>query len=607
MDKNTVIGFSLLAVLFIGYFYFANQGAAEAKAEKARMDSITNANKPIPAENTQFLTQDSTFSSGIQDTTGVQEQLEESTVVVENELLQVTFTNKGAQPALIALKKYNSQDGTPVKLVDENQFDRYSYAVNVPGNRSAQSASLMFEPAIVTKNNDGSTTVNFKKVIADGEVIVHQFTLKPNDYMIDWNIQLNGADRLLSQQSLNLLWQSKSMQQEKDVKHEKQQSQITFFEGNDFDYYNIISRNSYKFEKEIKWVSVKQQFFTKILYNNSGTFTSGEVNWKVPEDSLHTIVEATTNLRLNIPQGSVANMPLQLYYGPNDYHILKKYNAELENNVNLGQGFYSFVKFINRLFVLPLFDFFKSFISSFGIVILLLTIVIRLLISPLTYKSYLSGARMKALRPELDAIKKRLGDDQQGFAMEQMKLFKEAGVNPLGGCIPALLQIPIFFALFSFFNSSVDLRGESFLWATDLASYDSIIDLPFYIWGFGDHVSLFTILAAGTSMLISIYSMNMSPDQSNPMLKYMPYIFPIVMLGIFNSMPSALTWYYTVSNLITLILQFVIQKFIIDHNKILATIEANKKKPKKQSKWQDKLAEMQEAQKKMQEAQKKGR
>ena len=198
-----------------------------------------------------------------------------------------------------------------------------------------------------------------------------------------------------------------------------------------------------------------------------------------------------------------------------------------------------------------------------------------------------------------------MGDDQQGFAMEQMKLFREAGVNPLGGCIPALLQIPIFFALFSFFNSNVALRGESFLWADDLSAYDVIAKLPFHVWGLGDHISLFTVLAVITSLLISLYSMNMSPDQNNPMLKYMPYIFPIIMLGIFNSLPSALTWYYTVSNVITLLLQFIIQNFIIDHKKVLAKIEANKKKPKKQSKWQERLSQMQDAQKQMQEAKKK--
>jgi YidC/Oxa1 family membrane protein insertase len=212
---------------------------------------------------------------------------------------------------------------------------------------------------------------------------------------------------------------------------------------------------------------------------------------------------------------------------------------------------------------------------------------------------------MKALRPEIDLMKARLGNDQQAVSMEQMKLFREAGVNPLGGCIPALFQIPIFFALYSFFNSNIDLRGIPFLWATDLSSYDTILDLGFNIPFYGSHISLFTITACVTSMVISIYSMSTTPDTGNPVMKYMPYIFPVMMLFIFNKLPSALTWYYTVSNVITLVLQFVIQNYIIDHDKILVQISANKAKPKKASKWQERLAGMQEAQKKMEEMKKK--
>jgi YidC/Oxa1 family membrane protein insertase len=257
------------------------------------------------------------------------------------------------------------------------------------------------------------------------------------------------------------------------------------------------------------------------------------------------------------------------------------------------------VKYINRWIVLPVFGFFEKYFASLGLVIALLTIFIRLLTSPLVYTSYVSGAKMKALRPEIDALKAKYGDDQQAYSMEQMKLFRSAGVNPLGGCIPALLQIPIFFALYSFFNSNIGLRGESFWWSSDLSSYDAVLTWGFNIPGLGSHLSLFTILAVVTSLLISLYSMSMTPDQNNPVLKYMPYIFPIMLLGIFNGLPSALTWYYTVSNVITLVLQFVIQTYIIDHNKILAEIEANKKKPKEKSKWQERLEQMQETQKKV--------
>lgn len=245
--------------------------------------------------------------------------------------------------------------------------------------------------------------------------------------------------------------------------------------------------------------------------------------------------------------------------------------------------------------------------GNIGLAIALLTLFIRVLTSPLIYSSYLSGAKMKALRPEIAKLKEKYGEDQQTISMEQMKLFREAGVNPLGGCIPALLQIPIFFALFSFFNAEIALRGASFLWANDLSAYDAPIRFGFTIPLFGDHLSLFNFLATATSLLISVYSMSLSPDQSNPMMKYMPYIFPVFMLFFFNSLPAALTWYYTVSNLITLVLQFVIQNYIIDHDKILLQIQENRKKPKPKSMWQDKLEQMQAQQKKLKDMQDKAK
>jgi YidC/Oxa1 family membrane protein insertase len=303
--------------------------------------------------------------------------------------------------------------------------------------------------------------------------------------------------------------------------------------------------------------------------------------------------------------GHESVVPLELYYGPSDYNILKKYNNHMENIVPYGSGIFAFVKYINRYFLLPVFDFIQKHISSMGIVILLLTLLIRLITSPILYKSYLSGAKMKVLKPEVDALKEKYKDDQQAFGMEQMKLWRTAGVSPLGGCLPALLQIPIFMSLYYFFQSNIDLRGKSFLWANDLAQYDSILKIPFEVPFYGDHVSLFTITAVITSLLISLYSMSNMQDNSNPLMKYMPYIFPVLLLGVFNKLPSALTWYYTVSNTITLILQIIIQKYIIDHDKIMLQIEENRKKPVKKSKMQERIDAMQESQRKLQELKKK--
>jgi len=436
---------------------------------------------------------------------------------------------------------------------------------------------------------------------SSGPSIIHQFVIRKNDYMIDFNVKFNGADQLLSQSNLNITWQSKAMQLERDLNYEKQQSQVSYSLDGEFDYHTIGMKDSKEFSKKVQWVAIKQQFFNRSFISKN-SFKSGHIDWFVPDEKEKTVVQATANFQMDVP-GNSAEIPFALYYGPNDFKILKSYNRDLENIVNLGQGMFSFVKYINRWVVLPVFDFFKKFVGSYGVVILLLTFFLRLVISPLTYSSYLSGAKMKALRPEIEKLKAKFGKDQQQMSMEQMKLFREAGVNPLGGCIPALLQIPIFFALYSFFNSNVALRGESFLWAKDLSAYDSIFNFGFNVPLYGGHVSLFTITACLTSFLISIYSMSMTPDQSNPVMKYMPYIFPFFLLFIFNRLPSALTWYYTVSNVVTLGLQFAIQTYIIDHDKVLAKIDENRKKPKTTSKWQDKFQQMQEQQKKAKELQ----
>ena len=608
-DRNTVIGFVVLALLFIGYFYFINKEQSASRQKKSIEDSIASSQKPKPiidtvAEKKMAATNDSIakVSSAGQYQKAVTGA--EQVVYVENEVFKIAFTNKGAQPKWVALKKFKNSDSSQV-LLSSTEFDKIDYPINTAANQSARIAELFFTAGEVVTNGDLQTITFSLNADSASPSITHQYVIRKNDYMIDFNVKMNGADKLLSQNTLNLTWKSIALQLEKDLNFEKQQSQIGFILDDEFDYHTVGMKSSKEFSDKVKWLAVKQQFFNRsIIAKNS--FSSGRIDWIVPDEKEKTVVQATANLRMDVP-GSTAEIPFSLYYGPNDYKILKGYNNDMENLVNFGQGIFAFVKWINRWVVLPIFDFFKSFINSYGIVILLLTFFIRLVISPLTYSSYLSGAKMKALKPEIEKLKAKFGKDQQQMSMEQMKLFREAGVNPLGGCIPALLQIPIFFALYSFFNSSVALRGENFLWADDLSAYDSILNLGFTIPLYGDHISLFTITACITSFIISIYSMSMTPDQNNPVLKYMPYIFPFFLLFIFNRLPSALTWYYTVSNLVTLGLQFAIQTYIIDHDKILAKIEENKKKPKTKSKWQEKFNNMQEQQKKLKESQAKNK
>ncbi len=597
MDRNTVIGFLLLAVLLFLYLFLSTKSSRELEQQKAlAQDSSARINQLRDSVNKS--TDTSRLVSNA-DTTFQRTAASAQLVTVENNVFKIVFSNKGGQPESVELKKYTSDEKKPVVLAGTD-FDKISYAVNTGANQAAQISELFFAPAEIKTNADSSKQVSFQLVLPGGESITHYFLVKPNEYAIDWTVQLNGADRLLTQGAFNLLWQVQPVQHEHDVKYEKAQTNICFSEDNDFDY--ILSRTEKKFEKPVQWVSVAQQFFNTALIAKN-TFNTGEISWvKETNDTSHIIAKTTASLQAKVPLGATATLPFQLYYGPNDYKILKQQAPEMDKIVNLGRDFYAFVRPINKFIVMPVFDFFKSFIGSFGLVIAFLTIFIRLLTSPLVYTSYLSGAKMKALRPEIEKMKQRVGNDQQQIGVEQMKLFREAGVNPLGGCIPALLQIPIFFALYSFFNSNIALRGESFLWADDLSTYDVILRFPFHIWGLGSHLSLFTLLAVVTSFLISLYNMNMTPDSGNPALKYMPYIFPFILLFIFNSLPSALTWYYTVSNVITLILQFIIQNYIINHDKILAQIEANRKKPKVKPKWQERFEQMQEQQKKLQDS-----
>lgn len=601
-DKNTVIGFVLLGILMFLYFWYTSQQQnaiiemkkreedSLAKVAAARMKLLDTVAIKVDSLKRDSAVRVASAGSFTDAAIG-----QETVVTLENELVKVNLTNKGAQIKSVVLKQYKDAQDQPVVLLNNNTL---AYAINTAPAQSAGIENLYFTPGEIVKNADGSQILQFKLASVNGQSVVHTFTLAPNSYNIGWKLGMNGAAQLLTNQQLNLNWTVATEQMEKTSQYERQVSNICFSEDNEFDY--ISSNTDHTFEKPAQWVSVVQQFFNSTLIADN-SFNSGSIKWARATDSSRNLANTTSSLQVKVPSAATVEIPFRFYIGPNEYEILSKQAPEMDKIINLGRDMYSFVRPINKYIIMPVFDFFASFVKNYGWVIFLLTLFIRLVTAPLTYSSYLSGAKMKALRPELDVLKKKMGDDQQGFAMEQMKLFREAGVNPLGGCIPALLQIPIFFALYSFFNSQIALRGQSFLWSADLSSYDSIASLPFSIPAFGNHVSLFTITAVLTSFLISIYNMSMTPTQDNPALKYMPYIFPFMLLFIFNSLPSALTWYYTVSNVITLLLQFVIQNYIIDHDKILAKIEAKRKAPKTKSKWQERYEQMVESQKKVQE------
>ncbi|MEP6699883.1 MAG: membrane protein insertase YidC [Bacteroidota bacterium] len=614
-DRNTVLGFVILAVLFFGYFFYTNKEQAAYRKQKEEkqareqiiQDSIAKINKP-KQDSLNRITDSITKVSNV----GTFREAADTTehlVFAENELLKITFTNKGGQVKKVELKKFRGQDSAMVKLAGTD-FDKISYSINSGKsvNQASTQTSDLFFSKIDSSAKDGVKTISFTLQSSDssGSSITHEFTIRPNDYMIDFNVKMNGADKLLEGGNMNLSWQYAAAQQESDISFEKQNTQVGYVKDGSFDYHTIGKKPGKNFDEAVNWIGVRQRFFFSALVAKNN-FTSGSIGWVIPPDSAKTVVQATAIMKLKVQAGNPSIVPLSIYYGPSDYHILTKYDLKFGNMMNLGQGIYTFVRPVNKFIIMPIFDFLKSLTGSMGLAIALLTIFIKLVTSPLLYKSYLSGAKMKVLRPEIAKLKEKYGDDRQAISMEQMKIFREAGVNPLGGCLPALLQIPIFFALFSLFNSDIGLRGASFLWSHDLSAYDQVIKFGTHIPLLGNHLSLFNITAVLTSFLISLYSISMTPDQSNPVMKYMPYIFPVFLLFFFNRLPSALTWYYTVSNIITLALQFVIQTYIIDHDKILAKMEMNRKKPKTKSKWQERMEQVQEQQKKMKQAQQKNR
>ena len=601
-DKNSVIGISLLAILFIGYFYFTRQGQLELEAKQKHIADSLAALQPALKKDAvsapELLSLDTVKAAPV--AVGSMVQKGTATEVIpslENELVKISFTNKGARPHRVELKKYKSADSTNVELISSD-FNKLSYLINTGNNETASTDELYFVADEVKKEADGSSSIAFKLQDSSGKAIVHKYSLKPDAYLLDWQLQVKGADKIFTQNNINLVWQVQSDQHELDIQSEKRETQLGLLDANGYDYFTMRDGLNKSWESGLKWLSIKQKFFNTTLIADQG-FSHVDINCKMPADSLRIVSQSVANMQLNLPATANADLKFSFFMGPNDYQTLRSQHIELENIVNLGQGVYAFVKYINRWVVMPVFDFIQKYALNYGLAIALLTIFIRLLTSPLIYSSYVSGAKMKALRPELDAIKAKFEGDQQAFSMEQMKLYRSAGVNPLGGCVPGLLQIPIFFALYAYFNANIDLRGVSFWWSKDLSSFDAVFKWGFNIPGLGNHLSLFTILAVVTNLLIALYSMNSTPDSGNPALKYMPYIFPVMLLGIFNGLPSALTWYYTVSNVITLVMQFVIQTYIIDHNKILAEIEANKKKPKEKSKWQERFEQMQETQKKV--------
>ncbi|HVB02828.1 MAG TPA: membrane protein insertase YidC [Chitinophagaceae bacterium] len=607
MDRNSIIGWALLIVLLIGYVIYNEKQQVSFQEQKARQDSIARLNNPIPAkpglpvapgQETAVQVKDSAAMAGelggfAGAATGIP-----ATAHLENNLMDIRFSSQGGQPVSVHLKKFKTFKGAPLILMNSN-YERLSLDFYTSADQYIRTGSLYFQPSAVQYNPDSSESITYTlRAGMDSANLQYVYTIHPGSYMIDFDIRMNGMDQALKadENSLDLHWQGQGNHQENDLVHERTLSQVCFNTQDGLnDFFFLFKTHDKQFTKPVQWLGFKEQFFnTTFIANNA--FSAAAVSTSVP-DSGNIVSRASFRFTLPFDHTARYTFPMRLYCGPNDYNILKSYNIGLQNEVQLGYGIFAFVKYINIGFIIPMFTFLSRFIRNYGVIIIIMTLLIRLILSPLTYKSYVSAAKMKVLKPELDELKAKFKDDQQKFGMEQMKLFRTAGVSPLGGCLPTLLQLPILYAMYAFFPSSIELRQQSFLWCKDMSTYDSIwtfpnhFTLPFY----GNHISLFTILMTATSIFLALYNKNMT-DQSNPMLKWMPYIFPVILLGVFNNLAAALTFYYFLSNLISIILQWVIQRYIIDEKKIHSQIQENKKKPVKKSKWAERLEQAQKAQ-----------
>lgn len=575
-NKNNLLGMLLMFALLAAYLFYTGSNSKQIAAEKKKQDSIAKVN------NLQKLDTNKA-NAAIVDTAKGKDSLPPIAAVatitkLENKDVVLEFSNIGAQPITSKLKQFSTATGVPQKELyvfskGQNQFD-FTYTTSDGRiNHAAQQA--------FTAVQEGNSVT-----FTDANGLQIKYSLPAEGYMMDMKV-IAGTNK-----DLGLNWKATAPNTEYDKKIELQYTTVAYkLEKESVDKINLASEEKESFETPLQWMSFKQHYFNTLLIAENAPFKDVKIEGK-PTDSATTT--AAINASFKIPADATN---FKLYTGPNDYKILKSYKKDYEEIIPLGYGIITFVKYINKWIIIPIFDFLAKFISNYGILIALLTLIVRLLMAPITYKSYVSAAKMKLLKPDIDALKEKYADDQQTFGLKQMELFKSTGVSPLGGCLPALAQLPIFFALLQFFPNAIDLRGKSFLWTKDLSTSDSIYhfgNIPIISSIYGDHISLWTILFVVTSLILALQSMsNATADQNNPMLKYMPFIMPVIFLGIFNKLPASLTLYYFVSNLITIILQWVIQNYIIDHDKLHAKIQENKKAGPKPNKLMEKMAEIQ--------------
>ena len=622
LDINSIIGFVLIAGILIWMLY-SNAPTPEELKEKQKKEQVEKQAKEVKTVTSTVAAApvaDSTKNAAAQaqlGSFGYSATLPSATdaiTEIKNEVLSLKISNKGGyivDATILGFDQFEKNSKKAVQLIKDNNAS-LNIALNTTDNRTLNTKDMYFEPKLTTEGKNQVLTLQLKA--GPDQFLEYRYVLKPNEYMLDFAIRSQGLEKVVNtSKPLDLEWQLKSYRNEKSVSYENRYTELVFeYEDGKDDYLNA-AKDSEDEAKDVSYIAFKQHLFTSILLTDTkfktAKFKSDNL---VDDEKVDTVF--TKNFTAQVPlefKNGALNYNMNWYYGPAKYEILNEYERNLDEVLPLGWGIFGW---INRYIFIPVFGLISSIGIGYGLAIILFTILVRIVMSPVTYKSYLSQAKMKVLRPEIAELNEKFKDNPMKKQQETMKLYSKAGVNPMAGCLPALMQLPVFYALFQFFPSMFDLRQKSFLWADDLSSYDSIYQLPFHIPFYGSHVSLFPILA---SIAIFFYmkmttgdqAMSTPPQEGMPdmgkIMKIMIYLSPIMMLFFFNSNGSGLSLYYFISNLITIGIMLVIKNYIVDEAKIHAQIQENKTKEKKESKFQRKMREMMEQAEAQKAAQKK--
>ena len=565
-DPLQFIGFLLISAILMFWFY-DNQSSMIENQQMSEAESLVEETYENPIQ------EDISSSNNLK----IDQRFEEEIISLENENILFEISTGGAEINKILLKNFSNYNDEPLFLVNDNK-SIFSYNIPIGRNSVINSADLNYTYRIIKPDSE----VVLTGIIDEQRSLDLTFKLQDNSRIVDFDIKLNDSNRSGNYDNIELIWGRDSFRNSKSIDYENRYTALAYgFEENK-DSYLSIAGSTNKNINNVNWISFREHFFSSILILNDQVndvdISSEDLASNETLDNKFT-KRFLANVPLNL--NSDDSLSLSMYFGPTDYETLKEYNLNLENSVQIGWGIFGW---LNRFIFFPLFSFLTNYFS-YGLSIILMTIIVKVAIAPLTYKSYESQVKMRVLKPELEVINEKFKDDPMKKQQETMNLYTKSGANPMSGCLPAFLQMPIFFALFVFFPAAFSLRGKSFLWADDLSSYDSILDLGFYIPLYGDHISLFPILA---SIAIFFYTKMTTGQQMMPAsqtggvnMKVIMYLMPIMMLFFFNNYASGLSLYYFISNVLTIVLMLVIKNFIIDDNKILTQIEENKKKPLK--------------------------